>query len=59
MPQWDCLYPADILLPSKRWIENHFKVSYWGTAKNGGHFLSVDDPHSYADGLFLFFSKLE
>lgn len=58
VPTGICLFPKDILLPPRKWVEAHFNVVHWGNVKKGGHFTSMENPEEYAADLFLFLNKL-
>ncbi|QHS75157.1 epoxide hydrolase family protein SPAR_M00020 [Saccharomyces paradoxus] len=58
VPTGICLFPKDILLPPRKWVEAHLNVVHWGNVQKGGHFTSMENPEEYAADLFLFLDKL-
>lgn len=59
IPSGCSIFPHEIMAPSRRWAETRFKnLSYWGEAKEGGHFAAMEQPEIFVDEICGCFSKL-
>lgn len=59
VPTGVCLFPKDILLPPREWIESNFNIVHWKKANQGGHFTAMEAPEAFAADLFSFLKKLD
>lgn len=54
VPTGMAIFPKDINLPPKEWVEKHYNLIYWSEMPNGGHFTAMENPTAYAKDIFCF-----
>ncbi|SEB02357.1 epoxide hydrolase family protein [Pedobacter hartonius] len=52
------LFPQDILVPEKSWVERYLNISRWSVMARGGHFTAMEEPKLFADDISVFFKTL-
>ena len=57
VPTGVALFPADILLPPKKWAEQNLNISRWTTMPRGGHFTAMEEPELLADDIRSFYRQ--
>lgn len=55
VPSGFSLFPGDIVLPPRAWLERTTNLAYVGTPARGGHFAAFEEPELYARELRDFF----
>jgi pimeloyl-ACP methyl ester carboxylesterase len=55
VPTGIALFPADVLLPPKKWAMSNLNVTRWTTMPRGGHFTAMEDPEHLAEEIRAFF----
>ncbi|WP_312441504.1 epoxide hydrolase family protein [Lacrimispora sp.] len=55
VPTGIALFPADILLPPKKWAEHNLNITRWTSMPRGGHFTAMEEPELLADDIRAFF----
>lgn len=55
VPTGIALFPADVLLPPKKWAMSNLNVTRWTTMPRGGHFTAMEDPEPLAQEFRAFF----
>jgi len=49
------LFPADVLLPPRKWAEQNLNITRWTTMPRGGHFTAMEEPEALAEDIRAFF----
>jgi microsomal epoxide hydrolase len=49
------IFPADILIPPKRWAEQNLNIIRWSTMPAGGHFTAMEEPELLAEDIRAFY----
>jgi len=57
VPTGIAIFPADILLPPRNWVEKNLNLTHWTTLPRGGHFTAMEEPELLAKDLRLFFRE--
>lgn len=52
------LFPAELPMPPRSWVERCYNVQRWQTMKKGGHFAALENPQALADEIRTFFRPL-
>ncbi|MFV0241607.1 MAG: alpha/beta fold hydrolase [Lacrimispora sphenoides] len=55
VPTGIALFPADVLLPPKKWAEQNLNITRWTSMPRGGHFTAMEEPEVMADDIRAFF----
>lgn len=55
VPTGIALFPADVLLPPRKWAEQNLNITRWTTMPHGGHFTAMEDPEALAEDIRAFF----
>ncbi|MNF19479.1 hypothetical protein D3C80_2243150 [compost metagenome] len=58
MPTGIALFPADIVLPPKEWVERNLNVTRWTVMPGGGHFTAMEEPELMVDDIRAFYRPL-
>lgn len=59
LPAGFSLFPGDIILSSRRWVERAFTdIIYWSQPERGGHFAAWEQPALFAEELRRCFRQL-
>ncbi|MGY2734683.1 epoxide hydrolase family protein [Sphingomonas sp. UYP23] len=52
------LFPRELPMPPRSWVERVFDVTRWTTMPVGGHFAALEQPHLLAEEIRAFFRPL-
>ena len=52
------LFPFELPMPPRSWVERSFDVHQWTTMPAGGHFAALEQPHLLAEEIRAFFRPL-
>jgi pimeloyl-ACP methyl ester carboxylesterase len=52
------LFPKELPMPPRCWVERVYNVSYWERVEQGGHFAAMENPVKFAEQLTTFFRSL-
>ena len=55
VPTGMAAFPADILLPPKRWAERNLNITRWTAMQRGGHFTAMEEPQMLAEDIRAFY----
>ncbi|MBU5331038.1 epoxide hydrolase family protein [Anaerocolumna aminovalerica] len=55
VPTGIALFPADILLPPKKWALRNLNITSWTSMPRGGHFTAMEEPELLADDIRTFY----
>lgn len=55
VPAGIALFPADILLPPRKWAERNLNIVRWTSMPRGGHFTAMEEPELLADDIREFY----
>ncbi|MBW4847849.1 MAG: epoxide hydrolase [Lachnospiraceae bacterium] len=55
VPTGIALFPADVLLPPRKWAEQNLNITRWTTMPRGGHFTAMEEPEALAEDIRAFF----
>jgi microsomal epoxide hydrolase len=58
VPTAIALFPQDILLPPREWVEQHYPVRLFTEMPRGGHFTALEQPQAFAQHLSQFMASL-
>jgi pimeloyl-ACP methyl ester carboxylesterase len=58
VPAGVALFPKDILLPPREWVERSFRLQRWTQMPRGGHFAALEEPELLAEDIRAFFRPL-
>ena len=57
-PTGVALFPAELPMPPRSWVERCFDVQRWTTMPKGGHFAAMEQPQLLAEDIRAFFRPL-
>ncbi|MET1068657.1 MAG: epoxide hydrolase family protein [Pseudomonas prosekii] len=57
-PTGVALFPAELPMPPRSWVERCFNVQRWTTMPKGGHFAAMEQPQLLAEDIRAFFRPL-
>jgi microsomal epoxide hydrolase len=57
VPTGVALFPSDVLLPPKEWVEKNLKISRWTQMPRGGHFAAMEEPELLAQDIREFYRQ--
>jgi len=52
------LFPAELPMPPRSWVERSFNVQRWSQMSKGGHFAAMEQPRLLAEEIRAFFRPL-
>lgn len=58
VPLGVALFPRELPLPPRSWVERVFKVERWTSMSRGGHFAALEQPQLLVDEIRAFFRPL-
>ncbi|BBI33346.1 epoxide hydrolase family protein [Cohnella abietis] len=58
VPTGIAIFPADIVLPPREWVERNLNVTRWTLMPRGGHFTAMEEPELIVDDIRAFFRPL-
>ena len=57
-PTGVALFPKELILPPRAWVEELFNLTHWTEMPRGGHFAAFEQPELLAEDLRTFFRDL-
>jgi len=58
VPMGVALFPAELPMPPRSWVERSFNVQRWTSMPKGGHFAAMEQPQLLAEDIRAFFRPL-
>ncbi len=58
VPTGVAIYPAEIYITPRSWVEAAYDLRYYAMMERGGHFAALEQPESYVNELNTFFRLL-
>jgi microsomal epoxide hydrolase len=58
VPAGVALFPKDLLLPPREWVERSLRIHRWTQMPRGGHFAALEEPELLVDDLRAFYRSL-
>jgi len=58
VPTACAVFPKELALPPRKWVEAHFNLTQWTEMPRGGHFAALEEPGLLVDDIRLFFRTL-
>jgi pimeloyl-ACP methyl ester carboxylesterase len=52
------VFPKEISIAPRRWVEAQYNVTRWTEMPRGGHFAAMEEPTLLADDIRAFFRTL-
>lgn len=59
VPTGLAIFPKDVLIPPKSWVENNLNLIHWTEMEEGGHFTAMEAPEAFAKDVIRFYEKLK
>lgn len=57
VPTGLAIFPKDVLLPPRKWVENNLNLIHWTEMPQGGHFTAMEAPELFAEDVMTFYRK--
>jgi len=57
-PMGAAIFPAELPMPPRTWVERGFDVRHWNHMPAGGHFAAIEQPALLAEDIRVFFRAL-
>ncbi len=54
-PTGVAVFPQELMLTPRRWLENHYNLTHYTEMPRGGHFAAMEEPELFVDDLRRFF----
>lgn len=58
VPLGVAVFPRELPMPPRSWVERVFDVARWSVMPKGGHFAALEQPHALAEEVRAFFRPL-
>ena len=58
MPTACAVFPKEISIAPRRWVEAQYNVTRWTEMRRGGHFAAMEEPTLLAEDIRAFFRTL-
>jgi epoxide hydrolase len=58
VPTACALFPYEISVPPRRWVEARYNLTRWTEMPRGGHFAALEEPELLVDDVRAFFRTL-
>jgi pimeloyl-ACP methyl ester carboxylesterase len=58
VPTACALFPKEITVPPRRWVESRYHLTRWTDMPRGGHFAALEEPQLLVDDVRTFFRDL-
>lgn len=58
VPTACALFPKEISVPPRRWVEARYNLTRWTEMPRGGHFAALEEPHLLVEDIRAFFRDL-
>jgi pimeloyl-ACP methyl ester carboxylesterase len=52
------VFPKEVVLMPRRWVERHYNLQRWTVFPSGGHFAPMEEPEKLVDDIRAFFRTL-
>ena len=57
-PTGVALFPQELILPPRAWVERQFNLTHWTEMPRGGHFAAFEQPELFVEDLRTFYREL-
>lgn len=57
-PTGVALFPEELILPPRAWVEAQFNLTHWTEMPRGGHFAAFEQPELLVEDLRAFYRDL-
>ncbi len=57
VPTGHAVFPGELYLPPRAWVERLYNVTHWSIQDRGGHFAALEAPEALAQDLRTFFAN--
>ena len=58
VPTGVALFPQELILPPRAWVERQFNLTHWSEMPRGGHFAAFEQPELFVEDLRTFYRDL-
>jgi pimeloyl-ACP methyl ester carboxylesterase len=58
VPTGIAVFPKEISLPPRKWVEARYNVTHWTEMPHGGHFAALEEPKLLVEDVRAFFRGL-
>lgn len=58
VPVGVALFPKEIRVPPRRWVERRYNLVHWTEMERGGHFAALEEPELFVEDVRKFFRKV-
>ena len=58
VPAGCILFPRELFLPPRAWVERVYNVQRWTVKERGGHFAAMEQPEALVEDIRAFFRPL-
>ncbi|MCY4076591.1 MAG: epoxide hydrolase [Acidobacteria bacterium] len=58
VPTGVALFPEELILPPRAWVERQFNLTHWTEMPRGGHFAAFEQPELFVEDLRTFYRDL-
>jgi pimeloyl-ACP methyl ester carboxylesterase len=58
VPTGAAIFPAEIFITPRAWVEASYNLRHWTVMPEGGHFAALEKPELYLDDVREFFRLL-
>ena len=58
VPTGVALFPQELILPPRAWVERQFNLTHWTEMPRGGHFAAFEQPELFVEDLRTFYRDL-
>jgi pimeloyl-ACP methyl ester carboxylesterase len=58
VPTGAAIFPAEIYILPRAWVEEAYDLRHWTVMPKGGHFAALEQPESYVNDLRDFYRLL-
>ena len=58
VPTGVALFPQELILPPRAWVERQFNLTHWSEMPRGGHFAAFEQPELLVEDLRTFYRDL-
>jgi pimeloyl-ACP methyl ester carboxylesterase len=53
-----CVFPKEVILMPRRWVERNYNLQRWTVQPSGGHFAPMEEPERLVDDIRAFFRTM-
>ena len=58
VPTAVAVFPKEIRLPIRKWVETRYNIQQWTEMPRGGHFAALEEPELLVEDVRMFFRNL-